>query len=162
MPFKRQYQTLFAYHWHNNRRILELAAQLPEDDYRASTGYGRRSIHELLFHILNADRSWRIALESGRQPESLPGEEYQALATLQAGFKAEQQSWQALLESFTPEQIQAVAELSSRRGRTFPIPRWRVMQHVLLHGMQHHTELAQLLTEHGQSPGDIDFIFFED
>ena len=26
--------------------------------------------------------------------------------------------------------------------------------------MQHHTEIAQLLTSYGQSPGDIDLVFF--
>jgi len=35
------------------------------------------------------------------------------------------------------------------------------LQHLILHGMQHHTEIAQLLTLKGQSPGDIDFIFYE-
>jgi uncharacterized damage-inducible protein DinB len=39
-------------------------------------------------------------------------------------------------------------------------PRWRVLQHLALHGMQHATEIAQLLTVKGQSPGDIDFIFY--
>jgi uncharacterized damage-inducible protein DinB len=52
-------------------------------------------------------------------------------------------------------------ELINRRGDIFPTPRWRVLQHLVLHGMQHHSELAQLLTAKGQSPGNIDFIFYE-
>lgn len=162
MLIKTQYQTLFAYHWHTSQRILELAARLPEAGYKASTGYGRGSIHELLFHILNADHSWRIAVESGQQSESLPPEAYPDLAAMRAGFESEQRSWEQLMDAFSPDEIAAVRELTNRRGRTFPIPLWRVLQHLILHGMQHHTELAQLLTEQGQSPGDIDFIFFRD
>ena len=41
------------------------------------------------------------------------------------------------------------------------MPLWRVLQHLILHGMQHHAELAQLLTAKGQSPGNLDFIFFQ-
>ena len=162
MSIKSQYQSLFSYHWHTNGRILEGVTRLDEATFRAATDFGRGSIHDLLFHILNADRSWRLALETGVQAESLPVEDYQDLAALQAGFEAEQESWTVLLEAFSPEEIEAVAELTNRRGRSFPIPRWRVLQHIVLHGMQHHTELAKLLTEGGQSPGDIDFIFFRD
>jgi hypothetical protein len=39
------------------------------------------------------------------------------------------------------------------------IPRWLVLHHLLLHGMQHHAELAQLPTLQARSPGDMDFIF---
>jgi uncharacterized damage-inducible protein DinB len=57
-------------------------------------------------------------------------------------------------------EIEAEMSLTDRRGRLWEIPRWRILQHVALHGMQHHAELAQLLTAAGQSPGDIDFIFY--
>ncbi|MFN8458639.1 MAG: hypothetical protein U0401_28965 [Anaerolineae bacterium] len=39
---------------------------------------------------------------------------------------------------------------------------FRQTQHLILYGMQHQTELAQLLTAKGRSPGDIDFIFFRE
>ncbi|HXF60224.1 MAG TPA: hypothetical protein VNK95_01325 [Caldilineaceae bacterium] len=51
--------------------------------------------------------------------------------------------------------------MTSARGQTATLPLWRVLQHLVLHGMQHHTEIAQLLTTKGESPGDIGFIFFE-
>jgi uncharacterized damage-inducible protein DinB len=59
------------------------------------------------------------------------------------------------------DEIEGNLNLTDRHGTVWAIPRWRIIQHVILHGMQHHTELAQLLTAKGQSPGDIDFIFFQ-
>jgi uncharacterized damage-inducible protein DinB len=38
---------------------------------------------------------------------------------------------------------------------------WRILQHVILHGMQHASEIAKRLTEFGHSPGNIDFIYFQ-
>jgi uncharacterized damage-inducible protein DinB len=55
-----QIQKLFDYHWHNNRLMLEKSAGLAEADYYENPGYGHGSIHDLLFHILRTDRSWRM------------------------------------------------------------------------------------------------------
>ena len=37
---------------------------------------------------------------------------------------------------------------------------WQMLAHVVNHGTQHRSEAAALLTEAGQSPGDLDMIFF--
>ena len=160
MSSTAQFQTLFAYHWHTNARLLECAAKLPESDYKAHPGFGHGSIHDLLFHLLRTDYSWRLGLETGQQPAPLNPEDFPDLTTLQAGFEREQTAWQTLLNGLDVEEIEAGIELVRRSGASAIIPRWRILQHVVLHGMQHHTEVAQLLTAKGQSPGDIDFIFF--
>lgn len=79
---------------------------------------------------------------------------------MQLGFEREQSAWETLLEGLSAEEIEGDLDLATRRGDVSAIPRWHILQHLVLHGMQHHTELAQLLTAKGQSPGDIDFIFF--
>ena len=157
---QEQFRTLFAYHWHTNQRLLAQAAQLSDADYTAHPGYGHGSLHDLFFHILRADQGWRTALETGQQQPPLNAADYSTLVALQAGFAQEQGTWQTLLEQFTAEQIEAPLTLTTRRGATMQIPLWRVLQHVVLHGMQHHTEIAQLLTAKQHSPGDIDFIFY--
>lgn len=157
-----QFQTLFVYHWHITRRLLECAAKLSEADYQANSGYGYGSIHNLLFHLLRTDQGWRRGLETGQQLAPLLPEDFPNLASLQVGFEQEQLAWQTLLDSLSGAEIEGVISLTSLAGQTYPIPRWRVLQHLILHGMQHHTELAQLLTAKGQSPGDIDFIFFRE
>ncbi len=158
---KTQFQTLFGYQFHTRNRLIERAAQLPEEDTLANPGYGHGSIHALLFHLLRAESGWRVAIETGIQPPPEKIETYPTFALLLPALHQEQQAWLDLLENLTAEKIESDLSLTTQRGRTFVIPCWRVLQHLILHGMQHHTEIAQLLTLKGQSPGDIDFIFYD-
>lgn len=160
MSVKSQFETLFAYHWHTTQRLLECAVKLGEADYRDDPGYGHGSIHDILFHLLRTDQSWRLALETGRQLAPSRPEEFPDLVSLQAGFERERQAWQVLLDGLGVEAIERDITLTTWRGDVMSFSVWRILQHLVLHGMQHHTELAHLLTAKGQSPGDIDFIFF--
>jgi uncharacterized damage-inducible protein DinB len=160
MSIDSQFQTLFAYQWHTTLKLMESAARLSDADYKANPGYGHGSIHDLFFHILRTGRSWRIALETGRQQSGISAAEYPDLASLRNGFAQEQAAWSALLDTLSPDKIAGDIELITWRGDKHTFALWRVLQHLVLHSMQHHTEIAQLLTAKGQSPGDLDFIFY--
>jgi uncharacterized damage-inducible protein DinB len=160
MSANDHFKTLYAYHWHVNRQLSACAAKLAPADYMGNPGYGHGSIHDLLFHLLRTLYAWRVALENGRQPSPLRAEDYPDLATVEHGFAHEQDAWTALLETLGDADVEGTIELATVRGDVFQFRRWRVLQHLVLHGMQHHTEIAQLLTAKGQSPGDIDFIFY--
>lgn len=157
---KTQFDVLYAYHWSTRQRLLKCAAQVSPQDYHRQPGYGRGSIHNLLFHLLNAELSWRLGLEQGKQLPPLDATDYPDLASIQVEAAGEQAAWEGLLESLSAAEIESEMSLTDRRGREWNMPRWRILLHVALHGMQHHAELAQLLTAAGQSPGDIDFIFY--
>jgi len=101
-----------------------------------------------------------VGLETGFQPEPFAPEAYPDLAAIRAGMADEAAAWASLTDGLSGAEIEAELILTARLGRAWPIPRWRVLQHQILQGMQHHAELARLLTEAGQSPGDLDFIFF--
>jgi uncharacterized damage-inducible protein DinB len=159
---KQHYQTLFAYTSHTTRQLLDTAALLDEADYQARSVYEHRSIHDLFFHMLATAYGWRVALETGQQPARLQAEEYPSLESIRTGFAQERAAWHTLLEPLSDEEIDGSIALTTVRGETSSIPMWRVFQHLILHAMQHHTEIAQLLTGNGLSPGDIDFIFYGD
>lgn len=160
MPASDHLLTLYSHHFGTIERMLDLAASLNEEDYRQNPGYGRGSIHELLFHLLATDHSWRVGLESGARPQPLDPESYPDLSSLRPLLVAEQEAWRTLLGGLTEADIEAEMQMSAGPDRSFTVARWRVLHHVLLHGMQHLAEVAQLLTNKGQSPGDIDFIFY--
>ena len=122
MLTKSQFQTLFAYHFHTTGRLLDCAAALSEDDYRANPGYGHGAIHDLFFHLLRTDRSWRTALETGRQSAGIEPEECPDLAALRTGFAAEQAAWQGVVDGLTDEQIGGDVELVNWRGDKLTMP----------------------------------------
>lgn len=155
-----QFEMLFAYHWHVAGRLIACAARLDEADVRAMHGHGHGSIHDTLFHVLFADNGWRQALELGRREAPLQADDYPTLAALQAGFDAEQAAWSVLLDALGARGVGADTTVTGGRGDAFTFPRWQILQHVVQHGMQHFAEVAERLSEKGQSPGDIDFIYF--
>lgn len=157
-----QIKTLFSYHWAMTVRLIEGAAQIEESIYKKELDYGRGSVHDLLFHILAADHSWRIALQSGRQQPGLDNSDFPDLDSVHALLEDEERAWQEYFTDLTDAALQEEVSLTSLRGHTRNIPLWRVLVHLVLHGMQHQSELSRLLTEQDQSPGDIDFIFFSE
>jgi uncharacterized damage-inducible protein DinB len=102
-----------------------------------------------------------MALQTGKQLAPLRPGDYPDLPTLASALDAEQQAWQVLLDGLGVDEIEMDVALTNWRGDTYSIARWRVFQHLVLHGMQHHAELAHLLTAKGQSPGDLDFMFYQ-
>lgn len=160
MTQQSQFITLYAYNWQVTRRLMNCAARLTNDAYHANPGYGHGSVHDLLFHLLRTDRAWRVALETGQQQAGVQPTDFATLEAISAGFDAEQSAWSDLLAGLTDEEIAADRTLTNWRGDPWTLPLWRVLQHLILHGMQHHAELAQLLTAQGQSPGDIDLLFY--
>ncbi|MCB0200470.1 MAG: DinB family protein [Anaerolineae bacterium] len=160
MTQQEQFKTLYAYNWHTTRHLMDCASKLNDDAYHANPGYGHGSIHDLLFHLLRANRGWRVALETGRQQAGIQPNDYTTLQSIKAGVDSEQAAWDLYLETLDDAQITADITLINWRGDPWTMPLWRVLQHLILHGMQHHTELAQLLTAEGQSPGDIDLLFY--
>ena len=162
MSSKEQFGRLFAYHWFTLDRLLTLTSQLEDKVIHAQTGYGRGSIFELFYHILQTDQAWRMGMQAGRRvPTKFKKEDFASLEDLWLGVKTERVEWDAFLADMTPEDYDGIINLVDRSGQVNPILRWRIFQHVSLHGMQHFAEIAHLLTIQGKSPGDIDFIFFE-
>lgn len=159
MGMRSRYKELFSYHWGTNRRLIELSEKLCEEDYKHNPRYGNGSIHELLFHILRADQAWRSGIESGIINLINTINNYPDLMAIKYGFDVESKEWDRLLDNITEDIIGARIEMTRLQGSTLSYMCWRILDHVVLHGMQHHAEISRILTEKGLPPGNIDFIF---
>jgi uncharacterized damage-inducible protein DinB len=161
MDLQSRYRVLFSYRWETCIKLIELAGNLSEESYRENPGYGHGSIHELLFHLLRADHVWRTAIETKTQPDRLKIEDFTNITAIMNGFINEQKKWKDLLGKMKPNEYDQNIELITAKGDNFSIVCWKVLEHIIIHGIQHCTEISQILTRKGYSPGDIDILFYK-
>lgn len=68
----------------------------------------------------------------------------------------------ALLDKLTDSDLPREVQYTNQRGESFSRPLWQSMTQVLYHGTQHRAEMAAMLTDFGQSPGNLDFLIYVD
>lgn len=160
MTFPQTYQIQFSFHFDETQRLLELARVLPEDVYRAKNSYSHNSIHETFSHLLGAALLWRNVIAD--TPAIYPApEDIDGIDALASMLEIERKGWLELLATFDEVTLFGTLERQSPDGTHYVFTIWKTLQHVILHGMQHHSELARMLTETGNSPGDIDFLSYQ-
>lgn len=153
---------LTAYNLQANRRILEKAGLLSDAQFRQQPAPEARSLHELLLHMLRTEWTWRNLAQHGQLPGLPPQHknDFGDTAALQAGFEAENRLWRTYLEGLDEQTLAESLNLCDPKGNEHTFARWQMLLHGLLHSHQHRSEAALLLTSFGQSPGDLDFIFY--
>jgi uncharacterized damage-inducible protein DinB len=111
--------------------------------------------------MLNVERTWRtVTLEGSGRPPRIIEEEIPDASALSVRWQGEQQTMRKLLAGLPDGSLDIPKKITDRSGKSYEWLLWQPLFQVLNHGAQHRSEAAVLLTEFGQSPGDIDFIFF--
>jgi uncharacterized damage-inducible protein DinB len=87
-------------------------------------------------------------------------DELGTVETLREFSEAEAELMGILLNDWSDDSFDEEVLVTRWDGKTYPLVRWQMLQHLLLHSMQHRSEAALMLTDYGHSPGDIDFLFF--
>lgn len=64
------------------------------------------------------------------------------------------------MNNLTDDQLNSVIPYKTTKGIPQERVLWQMMAHLVNHGTQHKAEAAAMLTWFGQSPGDIDMIYF--
>jgi len=144
-------------------RVLEAAAR-PGVTWPGTAPDGLRGLRATLVHELDVQWSWRSRLTSP-DPSAFPEEDvelvpedFPTVASIRErwiGDELEMRAWLGRLSS---------SNLNGPCGaeQTQSHPLWWHLQHVYVHGIQQFSDAARLLSQDGQSPGDLDFLDFID
>jgi len=152
---------LHQYNQWATERLLSATSALSPDEFAAPTSFPWGSIRGTLQHMLRSEWLWRILAEEGAVPE--PIREFQECETVDAlreTWATERAGWRRFLESLTEAQIEADFAYTLPNGAIRTQPMWLALTHVVNHGTQHRAEVAQMLTDLGHSPGDLDLSYW--
>ena len=154
------YRWLFDYSYWARDRVLAQVARLDHDAYVAPRALDNGSIRGTLVHWLAREAIWLDRWQG--KADSLIGEvDLPTFSTLIKRWIREEARMRAFLNELTdPQLLQPISYKSALTNKSYAIPLWHMMSHVVNHGAQHRSEVALALTQLGLSPGDVDLIVY--
>jgi len=142
-------------------RILDAAKGLSHEQFVEPRTQVGGSVRATLVHAYGAEWIWRRRCEDGILPTSMPPEsDFPTLAVLRQQWDVEHAAMARFLSALSDDSLNADMVYRTLDGTERRTPLWQVLLHVVNHGTQHRAEAAQVLTELGHSPGDVDLIVY--
>lgn len=139
--------------------MLETASRLTPEQYAEETRFPIKSVKETLVHTLSAEAAY-LARCAGQAFEPIKLEDYPDVDSLRARWEAEESAMRAYLANASEEELQGSVTYKVSTGEEFTRGRVVLLKQLFFHSMQHRAELAQMLTEFGHSPGNIDYTLY--
>lgn len=157
---KQDIQILYKYNEWANTRILNSTSKLTNEQFIAPDSFPHRELRGILTHILFAERIWRTRWQGELPANHIKPEVFPTFDSLHARWLEEEKALNVFIDNLTDEKLIGTFQYQTLRGEVMENILWQAMAHVVNHGTQHRSEAAVILTDLGQSPGDIDLIVF--
>ena len=157
---KQDIRVLYEYNRWANARILGAAAKISQAQFLAPTRFSHRGLRSTLVHTLFGEWIWRLRWQGSAPHVRLKPEDFPTFRSLKVRWLEEEMKLMEFVDGLTEKRLKAEFDYISTEGEAHRRVVWEAMVHLVTHGMQHRSEAAAMLTDMGQSPGDIDLIVF--
>jgi uncharacterized damage-inducible protein DinB len=150
---------LFAYDRWANRKVLDACRKLTAEQYVAEPVPGWSSVRSTISHIALATEFKLRTLADGPD-DRMPTEADLATADDAAQLlERAYRRFEELRATLTPERLNTMLTLRAI-GRTFTLPRWAILRHIVNHSTYHRGQVASKLKRFGIDQSITDFFWW--
>ncbi len=150
---------LFAYERWANRKVFDACRKLTAEQYVAEPVPGWSSVRSTISHIALATE-FNLRSLAPDQDDPMPTEA--DLATVDDAARLLERNYRRFEElrpMLTPEWLNTVLTLRAI-GRTFTLPRWAILRHIVSHSAYHRGQTASKLKRFGIEQPITDFFWW--
>lgn len=150
---------LFEYDRWANRRVLDACRTLTAEQYVAEPVPGWSSVRSTISHIALATE-FNLRTLAGDPDDRIPTEA--ELPTVDDASRLLERAYRRfdqLRPTLTPERLNSALTLCVV-GRTFTLPRWAMLRHIVNHSTYHRGQVASKLKRFGIEQPNTDFFFW--
>ncbi len=153
-------QLMFDYNYWANGLILSLAKKLSHEQLTQLNAFSYGSLLGTLAHTLDAEYVWRTMCQTNAfQGRLVDKVDFPTLDSLIDYWDKEEAEMRAFINSLSDDDMTKTVRYEGGEGMRERVM-WHCLWHVVNHGTQHRSECAVMLTDFGQSPGNIDFSLY--
>ena len=153
-------QTMFSYNYWANARILDATAKVSPEQYVAPAPVSFGSLRGTLVHEMSVEYLWRQRFDGASPAKGLSEGDLPTFEALRERWASEERAMRTYLAGLTDDDIMRMFNFRRLRGERASNVLWHLLYHVVNHGTQTRGEAGVLLSQYGQSPGDLDFTLF--
>ena len=151
---------LFDYNSWANRRSLEAASGLSDEQFIKPLGSSFPSVRDTLVHICGAEWVW-LERCHGRSPASIPDiSQVRSMAALREHWKPQAERLLIFIRGLTQDDLDRVMEYRTFNFGVYKNPMWQSLQHLANHGTYHRGQITTLLRQLGTKPILTDLLHF--
>lgn len=149
---------LIRFNFWANSRILAACETLTSDEFtrQVTPDPGWGSLRGILVHTLDTEYGWRAVLQQQETNNILQASDFADVGALITRWDIERAAWLGYVTGLSTKRINQGYGDGSPNGPQV----WQTIMHVIMHGIQHRSEAAAILTGYGYSPGELDFDVF--
>jgi uncharacterized damage-inducible protein DinB len=143
-----------------SKRLVDVAATLPEDELTRDFTTADKSVLGTLAHVYAVDRVWLGRLH-GRPPATFldPATDIR-LDVLRYDWPPLLAQWEALLSAQTDDSVLGACRYLNLKGEPWETPIWQIVLHVVNHGTHHRGQVSGFLRAMGHTPPPLDLIAY--
>ena len=150
----------FEYGYWANRKLLGVVSRLTPEEFTRNVAGSYGSVRNTLVHMLSAEWGWMARCGGPERGPALKGEDYRTFDTLVEQWLVVEGYVYEFLEALTDADLQRVIEFDFGRG-PMAGPVGELLEHAANHGVHHRGQVALLLRALGQTPGNVDLLFYD-
>lgn len=140
--------------------VLAKSENLTAEQFDQDTRFPIHTIKETLVHTMSAEMAYRKRC-MGEAYKGVEKDQFPDVNAVREFWAEEEKQLRKYLSSVEDETLTSKVKYTVADGREFERVRLDLIFQLFFHSMQHRSEIAQMLTEFDQSPGNIDFTVYK-
>ena len=145
MQFKEYLEQLYDYSYWANKRYLDVAEMLTEEQLFRKQGHSWDSVHAVFVHMMSSERMWHQRWR-GEKGEFLNAKDFPTVTSISEYWVDVEKNMRTFIAEQTEESLSRDVTYVNPKGETFTLPLWQMMVHVPNHNTHHRGELAAMFT----------------
>ncbi len=155
-------RSLYQYNVWANRRVRMATSELTLDQFLAPGGSSYSSVRDTLVHTMSAQWIW-LARWKGTSPRAMfEATDFPNIQSIETRWNALEAETQQFIDQLNLSQLTEVVSYVNTRSEPWAYPLWQQLIQQVNHATQHRSEVAGILTHFGHSPGDLDYLVYQD